>query len=276
MHGLPRYLPAAAAALLAVAASIPAGAREVEDKFWVRGSAYLPQVDTTASVGAVADPEIATSIDFERDLELSDRDALPAVNLGARLGGNWLVEADFYTLARSGEAAIERDIVFDGATYPAAAVVRSEFETTIYRATVGYALHRDSRSEAGLAVGLHLTKLAVALSGEASIGNAAVSALSRRRELLAPLPTVGAFARTKIGSSFSVGANVDYLALGIGDYDGRLLNLQADASYAVTRAARLGLMYRLVDYRVEVARDTWRGRVDYRFSGPAAFIEIGF
>lgn len=35
-------------------------------------------------------------------------------------------------------------------------------------------------------------------------------------------------------------------------------------------------MWRYVNYRVDVDKDNWAGRMKYRFSGPAVFMQVGF
>jgi hypothetical protein len=171
---------------------------------------------------------------------------------------------------------LERDIVVEDVTYPASAMIDSSFETDIYRFSVGWAFARGDNYEVGASIGLHATDIAVALEGQASVGGGAVQVQQRRQDFLAPLPTLGLFATFEPMPKVTIGARVDYLSLGIDDYDGRLLNAQASVSYRVWRNVGIGAMYRLVDYRVDVEKERYTGRFDYEYNGPAIFLEVGF
>lgn len=98
----------------------------------------------------------------------------------------------------------------------------------------------------------------------------------RRRDLLAPLPTVGLYATYQIAPRLTGSVRGDFLALKVGDYKGNLINAQASLGYRVTKNIGIGAMYRFVRYRLEISKSNWDGRVDYRFSGPALYLEAGF
>ena len=69
---------------------------------------------------------------------------------------------------------------------------------------------------------------------------------------------------------------IDWLSLGLGDYDGRLFNTQASVQYRFARNFGAGIMFRYVDYRVDVEKPNYEGRFNYSFAGPAVFLEAGF
>jgi len=260
------------AALLAA----PASAQGLDDKFWVELGFYWPKVDTTVQVSSVTNSTVGTEIDFENDLNFGDGEALPSITAGARLTRRFRVVGEYYSLGRSAETTLARDIVFDDVTYPVSATVAGEFDSAIYRFSVGYSFIRKPNLELGGAIGLHATDFAVALEGQASTGGAPTQFEARRRELLAPLPTLGLYGRYEIAPRVELGGNADFLSLSYGDYDGRLINAQASVSYRVLKNVGVGVMYRYVDYRLDVEKDDWVGRLTYDFSGPAVFLLAGF
>lgn len=264
-------------AMVTLAAPGSAMAQGIDDKYWVELGGYLPKVDSQVRVATAAGPTLATTIDLEADLDLDSRELLPQVNAGVRLGdGGWSLDAEYYALRREATASIRREIVFDDATYPVGVSVRSNFDSSIYRATVGYAFVRSPNTRVGAAIGLHATDFEVGLSGEARLGGLTTQAVARRRTFLAPLPTVGVFVRQRILADVTVSARADYLSLKIDDYSGRLLNAQASVVWQFAKNFGLGAMYRHVDYRVDVEKERWNGRLKYRFSGPALFVRVGF
>jgi len=251
-----------------------AAAQHVGDNSWIVAGAYFPDIDTEVSIARPGEEEFATLVDFESDLALSDRDVLPSLSAGTRLDRKWRIEGEFFTLKRKGEKTLERDITFDGVTYPVSASAQSEFSSDIYRLTVGYSFIRRPNFELGASLGVHATNFTVSIRGEGQVGNAAASTEVRRREVLAPLPTVGVYAMYQILPNVGLGARADYFTLKIGDYDGKLLNVRAEASYALSDNFRIGAMYRHVKYRVDIEKRAYTGRISYEFNGPAVFLEL--
>lgn len=261
----------------AMATSQPAAAQEIDDKYWIEVGAYLPDVDSQVRVAATNRPQVASTIDLESDLDLSKRKALPQVNAGLRFGsGRWSLDTEFYSLRRRGSATLRRDIAFDDAVYPVGVRLDSGFDSSVYRATVGYAFVKDDNTRIGAALGVHATDFTVRLSGAARVGEATVTGATRRRTLLAPLPTIGLFARQQIAPGVTLSGRIDYLSLKISDYKGRLVNAQGAVTWRFARNFGIGAMYRYVDYRVDVDKPRWNGRLKYGFSGPALFLRAGF
>jgi hypothetical protein len=271
---VPVVMPTILSAGLIVA--VPARAQTLDDKVWIQGSAYRPDVSTEISAASVAHPAVATTIDLESDLDLADRETVPAVYAGWRINRHFQIAAEYYSLDRAGAATLAHDITFADVTYPAAATIASKFNTDIYRLTIGYVFMRRKTFEFGGALGFHVTDFDVSLSGQGSIGGATAATEIRRKTVLAPLPTLGLFGTFEPVRRLTLGGRVDYLQLKLGDYKGRLINTQATISYRVIKHVGIGLMYRYVDYHLDVSKPNWLGDVGYKFHGPAAFLEIGF
>jgi hypothetical protein len=258
-------------------AANPAQAQSLDDKFWLEASAYWASVDSAVRLEPKNATIPGTTIDFESDLDLDKSTALPAIFAGARLGRNWVLGAEYYTLSRKSTTNLHRDIVFDDVTYPVDAAVSGKFASDIYRFTVGYAFYRSDDAEFGAAIGLHATNFEIKLSGEAEVGEeGSVQTVSRRREALAPLPTLGLFGSVRVAPKVTASARADYLSLSIDNYDGRLLNAQAAVTYRMFENVGIGAGFRYVDYRLDVKKDRWKGRVRYEFNGPSLFLQVGF
>jgi len=264
---------AVGAAFLAFASS--AHAQNIDDRYWLEIQAFWPDIDTTVSV-AGSGGLIGTEIDLESDLKLKDRKSLPAVFAGARIGERWSIIGEYYALDRGASASANRDITFDDVTFPAGATISSEFNTDVYRLAVGYSFVRTDKVDFGAALGLHVTQFEVALEGQGRIGNASIQTQNRKRDALAPLPTLGLFGAYQVTPRLSLGGRVDYLSLKVSDYDGRLINAEARASYRLFENIGVGVMYRYVDYELDIEKDRWNGEVAYSFKGPALFLQAAF
>ena len=254
----------------------PASAQAIEDDFWISGAGFLANIDTKVSSSTTVNPGGGTEIDLEDDLGLDDSELLPAIYAGAKLGGGFVVTAEYYSLNRDTTANISRTITVDDVTYPINASITAGFTTDIYRFTVGYSFVRNETTEIGAAIGMHATDLEFSISGQGSTGGAPVTVSTRRKDFLAPMPTVGLYGTFEVMPKVTINARADYLALGIGDYDGSVLNAQASVSYRFTRNFGVGVGYRYVDYNLDVEKTNYVASFDYQFWGPSIFLEAGF
>lgn len=237
---------------------------------------FYPSVNTEVRVAAGANAGLATDLDFETDLNFANRRALPSGTVGLRIGRGWHLIGDVYALKRSRTATIDRDITFDGVTYPAAGEVSGGFTSSVYRLSVNHDIASGPDYALGVSLGAHVTNFSVSLAGQGQVGQAQAAFATRRREVLAPLPTLGFNARYRPIPRLQLSARGDFLSLKIDDYNGRLVNAQVGADYAVTGNLALGLMLRHVDYRLGVTKTDWEGRIRYRFTGPAATATLMF
>jgi len=254
----------------------PASAQTIDSRFWISGSGFLANVDTDVQSSVTNSPVTGSEIDLERDLGFDDSELLPAIYAGAKLGGGFVVTAEYYALGRNTTHTIDRDITVDGITYPVNGSITAGFDTDIYRFTVGYSFIRNETVEVGAGIGFFGTDLKFSLSGQGSAGGAPVSAQNRRKSFLAPMPTLGLYTTFEAMPKVTINARVDYLSLGIGDYDGSILNLQATVAYQVMENVGIGVGYRYVDYDLDVSKPTYEANFDYKFWGPSLFIEADF
>jgi hypothetical protein len=267
---------ALAVTLGAVSFAVPANAQSFDDGFWARLSGNWSNVDTDVSVSSVTNGTIGTEIDLEEDLGFDDGEFLTSFQAGARLGGAWSIMAEYYSLGRDSTANLARDIVVDDVTYPAAATVTAGFSTDIYRLAVQWEFARGENYAVGGALGLHATDVAFSLDGQGRIGNQPLAVQQRRQDVLAPLPTLGLFGRYEVAPNMILGGRAEFMSLSIDKYDGRLLVAEATFSYRFMRNVGVGVMWRYVDYRLDVEREASTARFDYSFSGPGLFLEVGF
>lgn len=270
-----KALPLMLSAVAIVGVHGGARAQTLDDKYWINVAAYFPKIDTNVRVATKTQTVVATDIDFEKDLALDNDKVLPSVSAGARFG-RVIVGADYFKLNRTGTVNLAREINFDGQTFPLDAAVRSTFDSDIYRLTVGYAIVQKPNLELGAAIGLHATRFEMGIAAQGASANQATQIAAKRRDVLAPLPTLGLFGTYKVAPRVHLNARVDYLSLKIDQYDGRLVNAQAGINYSVVKNIALGVIYRYVDYRLGVDKDNWDGRIRYKLHGPAILVQASF
>lgn len=239
----------------------------LEDRWYFQLSLFYPDVSTTARLDSSTSGR-GTEVDFEDDLDLTDRKALGAILGSVRLGEKWKIEAEYFGLNRSGTRMISRTINWGNNTYPVNATVSSSFDSDVYRLSVGYSFIKDKEKEFGVALGLFVTDFKASLS-TANLG-------SSTGDTLAPLPTIGVYGAYAFTPKWLVSGRVDYFSLDYDNYDGSLTNAQAQVQYQFTRNFGVGLGYRYVDYDLSATDSSWTGNIEYKFRGPTLFGTVSF
>lgn len=271
-HGV--LLAALAAAGVASLAAAPASAQALDERFWLEGSGYFPGIETKINVSRPGFP--GTDIDVENDLGMEDTDTLPAVYAGWRFSPRWILTGEFYALDRDANVTLGRTIEFDGSTYPVGVSIDSRIASDVYRATIGYSFIHNDYSELGASIGLHATDFDIELTGEAQVGPAVRQVVTRRREFLAPMPTVGVYGTYEVTPKVILNGRVDFLSLEVDEYGGGITNAQASVSYRFTKMFSAGLAYRYVAYDLQVEKTDYNADIDYNFSGPSIFARVSF
>lgn len=269
-----RGLFATAAVTVGASIAAPASAQALDERLWLELSGFYPRIDTVLTLSRPGQP--GTPINLEEDLALDESQALPAFNAGWRIGDRWVLQGEFYALDRAGSQSIGRDIVFDGATFPIGVTVDSKMRSDVYRVTLGYSFIKNDRSELGAAIGLHATDFELELNGQAQIGPGVRQFVARRRDVVAPMPTLGVYGTYEATPKVVLNGRVDYLSLDVGDYGGGITNAQLSAAYRFTPAFSGGLAYRYVAYDLDIEKTEYTADIDYDFSGPSIFLRYSF
>lgn len=250
-----------------------ASAQSARDRYWIEASYYWPSNKTTVYVEDRDSQEVTSNISLEGDLGFERTDSLPEFRAGAKLGGGFRVIAEYLAINREAHAQISRELGFGKHTFEASAEVSSRFETKIYRIGLGWDAFRGRNYALGVVGGLHATNFAIRLEGEASVGDASVGTVAEKRDALAPLPTVGAYALYDITPHFTLQGRIDYIDLTLNNAGGRLVNGEVSALYNITDNIGVGVGYRYVDYKLEIVKRDWVGGIKYHINGPRVFLK---
>jgi hypothetical protein len=247
----------------------------LDQKVWVRLGAFHPDIDTTARIDTASGTSIGTELSFEA-LGLPRKKTLPTLLVGARLGSAWRAEFEYFRLSRSGSSTLDAQIAVDDTVYAASARLDIRIVSDIYRLSGGYSFIKTSWAELGAVAGLHVTQLDIGIAGTGTVAGQATARATEEQRQTVPLPTLGLYGALAFAPGWQSTARVDYFSLRRGGYDGRLVNAQANVLYRFTPQVALGAGWRIDDYKVSADRSTFRGRLQYRFTGPQAFVEAAF
>lgn len=256
----------------------PALAQSVTDglnqRFWVQVGAYRPDIDSEVRVDQRAGAFNGTNLKLEQELGLPDRKTLASLLAGMRIDSRWRAEFEYFSLKRSGRQDPLGGPVMVGDT-AFSAEIDGRFDTRVYRASAGYSFVRSPQVEIGGTLGLHVTDFHVSLAGTGTVNGQPVAVAVEEEQRTVPLPTVGIYAGLALTPSWVLSGRADVFKMKLRGNDGQLLNLQANLVYRMTPNIGLGVGYRYNDYRIE-GSGSFKGRVDYRYGGPQAFVEVGF
>lgn len=260
---------------LTLSIAAPLGAQEIDPdpRFWAEGGVYFPDTNTTVAL-SLPDSDNGTEISLEEDLGFDTGVDSFDLTLGAKIDDDFFVEASFFDLDRTTTATLDRTITVEDAVFDVGAAVGSVFSSQIYRVTIGYKIVADPKWDLSVALGAHLTDFTFGIAGAASVNEAGVSGVERGQDFLAPLPTLVGQAKLRPIKWLELRGRADYLDLTIDRYNGRLINLEASATAAITNNVAVGAAYRYTDYRLDIDATRFDGRIEYEFDGPRVFLRV--
>jgi hypothetical protein len=216
-------------------------AQHRDDGYWLHVAGYRPTIESSARSDLLVGSRPGSTVSFEDELGLASRKTLPWFTAGARLGSDWRVEVEYFSLRRNGTQSISRDIAFGQTVFPASATLNSSFDSDIFRLSAGWSALRTEQTELGMTLGLHITRFKLGLAAQAAVGGASASGRAEAQDALVPLPTVGLYGKHDFTREWSVQARIDYFTLSFGDYGGGLMNLMAAVGYRFSDRAGVSI-----------------------------------
>lgn len=268
---------------LAVAALLWAGdasalrAQEIDPdpRFWVEGGAYLPSANSEFSLSS-PDSDTGTEVSLEDDLGFETKASSIDLTFGAKIDDEFFGELSFFAINRDTSATLGRQIVIEDVTYDVGAEVQSSFGSDVLRASLGFRPVVKKDWDLAVLVGAYTTRFGFTIVGEANVNGQTATAVQRARDLVAPLPTIGLQAQYRPAKWLQLRARADYFKLAVGKYDGRLSNLEASATVAVSKNLGLGAAWRFTEYRLAVDDDDYRATISYALDGLRLFVRATF
>jgi hypothetical protein len=260
--------------LLCAVLLLPSAAAFADDdaqssRFFVMVGGFWPDVNTTVRADGNGG-RIGTTLDFESDLGLDDRDALFMGGAGMRIGERHYIDLLYFKLAREADHTIDTSIEFGDRVFDAQATLRTSFNTEVIRLSYGYAFISNDKHRLLGQIGAHYTRVSAGLSlrGDRSVSAEADSDV--------PLPVLGLVYDYSITPRVRLELRAQIFRLEFEGIDGALDNLTASVSYAFTPhiSAMVGYNYYSMD--VDAQADHWNGSFDFGYQGPWLGVVVGF
>ena len=235
----------------------------LQDKWTLQLGAFFPRLHTDTRLNSSTGTE-GTEVKLENDLGFPRDRTLTSYLISMRFGERWKVEGEYVPLSRSNSVAIDRTISWGDRTYAVGTTVDADFNSDVYRLSVGYSFAKSDKAEAGIVIGAHVTDFSVSLSAPRLGG--------QRGDVLAPLPTVGLYGAYAFTPRWLLSGRADYFSLSYEEYEGSLVHATVGMEYRMARNLGIQVGYRHVHYDLSTSKPSYNGNVDYRFSGPTLYL----
>jgi opacity protein-like surface antigen len=271
-----------AAAMLAVPALAQTGSaytrqqRGMSETFRLDVGGFFQKFATSVRVGdGLGNP--GTNVSFESLLGAPDSQTNVFADGYWRWGPRASLQFAYRHANRSSSRVVSTDVQFGDQTYQAGGKVDTSIRLDVGELYYAYALVNNGDAEFALMLGVSAFSNKVSFDASGSIAGpgGAVTVQSDSRNLLAPVPAVGAYFRYALYPKFFAWGKVKGLTATISGRHGSLLTWGAGLDLYFTQHVGIGGGYEYVKLVFE-KRDTRQFALDYEYKGPTAYVSIVF
>jgi len=268
--------------VLAAGLAFPGNASAEEDgygpgqdswKFQLGG--YFPSFKSKSKV-KVND----TNIDLEDSLGLAGNDSILRLDGYWRFARKHRLKFGYYAFDRAATKAIVEDLIIDGETWYAGALVKTDWTMDFYTISYLYSFYQGKQWEIAGFLGTYWVRTKAALTLAAGLDRPPVGNLppGGPEDLLVgdrfesetfegPLPLLGLSFDCYITPKWMATFRAGYFQLTIDQFKGKILNLGANIEYQFTRLFGLGLGYDSFNLNVEAEDKGSFAEIDYNYHG---------
>jgi len=242
--------------------------RVLSDRGGINLGGYLVDFRTSASIGVGG--VLGGYVELENQLGLPDSKNIARLDGFYRFASKHAINYGLLGVSRDGQGVLSESIEFEDVTFEAGALVTSEIDMALLRATYQYSFSNDGKLNAGLEVGLASFYFDLQAEGIGTVDNGQGGTVEEFRtvqtDLIAPVPEIGFFLQYALRPRLIVRARAAFFDLSIGDHSGRLLDTGINLDWYFNQHFGIGVGFDGVDLRYENAGEN-PVRIDYQFSG---------
>ena len=249
---------------------LPLHARAVTplDTFSARLGGYITQFDT--KLRADGETTRGSEVDFDKDLNLGQGNAIANVSLTWRPWENHEFGLGYYQDDNSADRRIQRDIIFNGTTYPTQSTLHAESGIDTYEAYYTWWMANNDSWALGPRVGLvwYAMDLSLELTIDAN-GNTVTNGVRNKVSADLPVPTLGGSWRwVPAGySDWRISADAGWFRANAGGIDGDVWFGRLGVEWFPWEQWGFSLDYTATKINVDSNKDTFNGNFDFLDSG---------
>lgn len=250
--------------------------RGMNETFRVNVGGYFQKFTTVLRAGD-AIGSAGTELGLEDVLGAPDSKTTLHVDAALRLSPRSTLLLGYRTSDRSSSVALQRDVSFGDQTYHVGAQVDSRLRVDVGELYYAFSLVNNGDAEFALMLGVSAFYNRATLSAVGSVAGPGGGVVSQAesRDLLAPVPAVGATLRYALYPKVFAWGTVKGVTGTASGYHGRMLIWSAGLDVYVTKNVGIGGGYEYVRVNFEKL-EARQFALDYRTEGPVAYVSIAF
>jgi hypothetical protein len=260
------------ALLFVVALSAASGARAdaLNDRLSLSLGTFVLTTDTTVRVDGMG--VMGTPLNVEHELGFKNQSSF-------RIDGYWRfakrhkIRFMYFDEGRSATHTIDREIVFDGFTYPLNAQLSARLDQTVAEAAYEYGFLRGEHYELAASIGVHDIGFKLALT---AVGNNSNLSATRRADANGPLPVLGLHYVWQFTPKLNLDALIQLFQLKVDQFDGNLQEYNASLFYMPWESFGFGAGWNAFVTHVSVDQNSFSGNLYWRYSGLRVYARFSF
>ncbi len=280
----------ACSALFVTLIASPALAQDYDilnDPWRIYVGAFHATVDSKISIIGDELPPLPP-IDVEDVLGVVNSKTVGWGGVSWRFARRHSLEAEFFTLNRGASITEPFEPPLQiGDTIIESGTIGTQYDTSVYRLTYGYAAVRSERTELRLLGGLHFASLKtnIGLSGaicdptttpSTPPGCPPLGTSTENEDISTPLPHLGAAYAYALTPTVAFNVGVMGFAVEIDSIDGSILEIDADVAWQPFRHVGFGAGYRYFKVDVESSGSDLNGKFEFEYQGPIVYVQATF
>ncbi len=238
-----------------------------DERFSLSLGVFFTERDTKTRLDGSLDTGTPTNL--ESDLGLGSSDNVFRIDGYYRFNDRHRLDFSVFDLSRSSSKQIERDIQWRDRLFAIDTAIDTEFDLTIYKAAYTYSFMRRDNGYLGATFGLYIADSKVSLM-EQNLGQAEVG------DITAPLPVIGLRGEHEFSDGWKFRASGEFFFVEFDDVKGSLVDLYAGIDYALRDSIAIGLGVNSVALDVDSTKSSFRGSLDWQYTGGLLFLKFDF
>ena len=237
---------------------------------------FSPDIDTSGSLTQKAPLIVGTEVSFEDDLGLDDSESAVFAGLDWRFFKRHSLRFNYYALDRDAATTIDRQIVFDGITFPAGVTTETTFDISVFEVAYAYSLIFDETKDLYIGFGVSAQDMTFEILSR----DLDPIILEAGDDFTAPLPTINLGFDYALSDAWTLELSAGYMDLDVSynddDYDARILVGNAGVNWQPLDNLGVGLYYSIFELDGEFEDEDNIGEFDLEYKGPRVGLDLLF
>ena len=249
------------------------------DKFVFTGGIFFPQNKVTLGVDGDL---LNNEFDFGKTFDIVSNQRTFDLTFQWRFAKRWKLVAGYYQINNTKDFKLDEPIEWGDYTFDGQ--VKFGTKVGVMRALVGWIASQGPKHEFGVGLGAHSMIFKAFIEGDGTItgpdGTITTNFSKQEIDAVLPLPDIGIWYYWAPTPRWMLTADVDWLYVSIGEYNGGLWDAKGGVQFQVVKFFGVGVNYRYYTANLDVNQSgdigDWRGSVRVTYNGPNVMVTFNF